>query len=207
MQPVIGRGEPDPGPSVVRMLFHGTAEALLGETEIVAAEIFLAELHVVIGIVADQARMRQRRHRLATRSRFGRLHLHGAGRVAAVDRGCLVFFRRPQIAEDTGDATVPGRRARCFVVEFRRGRAGAQAHQARRPDDQDPRHSDTHHALRTTTRPDSPAPRADWTVPPMGGQHRTSQARRRSLRKSSRRALPRSGGATALTRCRSPCAR
>src|SRR6202030_2876286 len=42
MQPVVGRGEPDPGAGVVRMLFHGSTEALFGETEIVAAEIFLA---------------------------------------------------------------------------------------------------------------------------------------------------------------------
>src|SRR4029077_8398625 len=41
-QPVVGRREPDPGAGVVRMLLHGGAEAPLGETEIVAAEIFLA---------------------------------------------------------------------------------------------------------------------------------------------------------------------
>src|SRR5580704_17790898 len=55
VQPVIRRGEPDPGAGIVRMLFHGAAEALLGETEIVAAEILLAALRVVVWIVTDEA--------------------------------------------------------------------------------------------------------------------------------------------------------
>ena len=52
VQPVVGRREPDPGLGVARMFFRGAAKAFLGEAEIVAAEILLAELQVVLGVAA-----------------------------------------------------------------------------------------------------------------------------------------------------------
>ena len=81
-QPVIGCGQADPGLGIVRMFLGGAAEAFFGEAEIVAAEIFLAELHVVVGVVAEQAGRRQRRDRLAARPRLGRLGNDGARGVA-----------------------------------------------------------------------------------------------------------------------------
>ena len=55
VQPVVRRRQPDPGLGIVRMLLDGGAITFFGQAEIVAAEIFLAELQVVVGIIADQA--------------------------------------------------------------------------------------------------------------------------------------------------------
>src|SRR6201999_3431387 len=82
VQPVVRSGEAHPGLGVVGMFLDRRAEALFGKAEIVAAEISLAELQVIVRIVAGMAGLRQWRDRLAAGPRLRRLGHKGAGRVA-----------------------------------------------------------------------------------------------------------------------------
>ena len=147
------------------MLLDGGAEAFLGEAEIVAAEIFLAELQVVVGIVAEEAGLRQRRDRLAARPRLGRLgHDRSGGRRRP--RRCPQPPRRAA----AGLSAAAVRRA-LPTSSSRPGRSGPP------PPGSGPARSGTH----------EPAP-------PPGGPHRQrGKARRRWLRNAGQAILPARG--------------
>jgi hypothetical protein len=82
VQPIVGRRQSDPGLGVARTLLDRATEAFFGEIKITAAEIFLAELQVVVGIVAEVPRLGERRDRLPARAGLGRLRVHRARGVA-----------------------------------------------------------------------------------------------------------------------------
>ena len=61
LEPVVGRGKPEPGFGVARMQLDGLAEMPLGQTVVALPEIILAEAEIVVGIVAEQLRRQRRR--------------------------------------------------------------------------------------------------------------------------------------------------
>ena len=167
VQPVVGGGEPDPGFGVVGVLLDGALEVVFGHREIVAAEIFLAELDVVVGIVAEKAGLRQRRDRLAARPRFGRLGDDRTGGVA----GCpwRAAGKRAR-GGAVGGRSVEARRVVEFFPARAAGQARAQADETRRHKDQDPPCSDTHtHAPK---RPVSGTPQSTRIAPSRHGPRR-----------------------------------
>src|SRR5690242_19998223 len=129
-QPVVRRGEADPGFGVARILFGGGAEALFGVAEVVVAEIALAVPHVVVRIVAGVARDRERPRRQGVID-FGRLGDDRAGGLGGLRRrGRLASFVE--------------------LVQIFPRRAGGEPAKARCQHSQDKRTSGTHHALLAT---------------------------------------------------------
>jgi hypothetical protein len=145
VQPIIRRGKTDPGFSIIRMFLDRGAEALFSKAEIVAAELFLGKRQVVVRIVANQARFRERGDRLATRAGLSGLGNEGTSDVAWLSRAILAIRLQ-------------------HIAKLDRARTGAEARH-KSHDDHDPRHSDTHHAPRITTRPAICAKMRGWDPP------------------------------------------
>src|SRR5690348_10860006 len=72
-QAIVGGGKADPGFGIARMLLDRGTEMLFGKTVVARAEIFLAEIQLIVGVAAEQTLHRFARHTDLLDDRAGRV--------------------------------------------------------------------------------------------------------------------------------------